>query len=313
ASKVLGVLMPSPYSSQGSIDDAMALAKNLGIETMTLPIEPGMRALLGTRDYVRKCGFNSVVLGLSGGVDSALTAAIAADAIGPDKVLGVLMPSPFSSKGSIDDALELSRQLGIETMTLPIEAPMKAMDDTLSPAFRGLERDVTEENIQARIRGNLLMALSNKRGALLLTTGNKSELAVGYCTLYGDMSGGLGVLGDVGKLDVYRLARYINRKAGRDVIPRAVLRKKPSPELKRGQVDPFDFDVVGPLVDEIVENRRGAAELVAMGFPPEVVDDTLRRIRRAEYKRWQAAPCIKITRKAFGIGWKMPIVNKYPG
>lgn len=282
--------------------------------------------VLGVRDYFRKTGFRRAVLGLSGGIDSSLAASIAAAALGPENVVGVSMPSKYSSPGSRTDAERLARNLGLAFVRFPVQTIVDAYRRVLAaPLVKVRERfgaradrddPVADENIQPRVRGNCLMDFSNRLrdlGLLVLNTGNKTELALGYCTLYGDMSGGLGVLGDVGKLDVYRLARYVNRKAGRDVIPRAVLRKKPSPELKKGQVDPFDFDVIGPLVDEIVENRRGAAELVAMGFPPDAVDDTLRRIRRAEYKRWQAAPCIKITRKAFGIGWKMPIVNKYAG
>ena len=267
----------------------------------------------GTRDYVRKCGFKSVVLGLSGGVDSALTAAIAADAVGADKVLGVLMPSPFSSQGSIDDALELARQLGIETMTLPIEQAMKAMEGTLSPAFRGLERDVTEENIQARIRGNLLMALSNKRGALLLTTGNKSELAVGYCTLYGDMSGGLAVIADVPKTMVYRVSRWLNEKRGRAIIPENTLTKAPSAELRPNQTDQDSlppYDVLDPILERHVERHEAADAIIAAGFDAVTVHRVLGLVRRAEFKRKQAAPGLKVTDRAFGTGWRMPIAAK---
>ncbi len=267
----------------------------------------------GTRDYVRKCGFTSVVLGLSGGVDSALTAAIAAEAVGSDKVLGVLMPSPFSSKGSIDDALDLARQLGIETLTLPIEAPMKAMEGALSPAFRGLERDVTEENIQARIRGNLLMALSNKRGALLLTTGNKSELAVGYCTLYGDMSGGLAVIADVPKTMVYRVSRWLNQRRGRAVIPESTLTKAPSAELRPNQTDQDSlppYDVLDAILERHVEHHQPADEIIAAGFDPPTVRRVLGLVRRAEFKRKQAAPGLKVTDRAFGTGWRMPIAAR---
>src|SRR5204862_7020721 len=228
--------------------------------------------VLGTRDYVRKCGFTSVVLGLSGGVDSALTAAIAADAVGADHVLGVLMPSPFSSRGSVDDALELTKQLGIETQTLPITEAMHAMESTLEPAFRGLEHDVTEENIQARIRGNLLMALSNKRGALLLTTGNKSELSVGYCTLYGDMSGGLAVIADVPKTMVYRIARWLNGTRGRTVIPEPTLTKAPSAELRPDQTDQDSlppYDVLDDILQRHIEQHQPADEIIAAGFEAE--------------------------------------------
>ena len=269
--------------------------------------------VLGTRDYVRKCGFKSVVLGLSGGVDSALTAAIAAAAVGPDKVLGVLMPSPFSSKGSVDDAVELAKQLGIETQTLPIETAMKAMESTLEPAFRGMARDVTEENIQARIRGNLLMALSNKRGALLLTTGNKSELSVGYCTLYGDMSGGLAVIADVPKTMVYRVARWLNKTRGRAIIPENTLTKAPSAELRPNQTDQDSlppYDVLDPILERHVEQHQPADEIIAAGFDAATVRRVLAMVRRAEFKRKQAAPGLKVTDRAFGTGWRMPIAAK---
>jgi NAD+ synthase/NAD+ synthase (glutamine-hydrolysing) len=269
--------------------------------------------VLGTRDYVRKCGFASVVLGLSGGVDSALTAAIAADAVGADRVLGVLMPSPFSSRGSVDDALELAKQLGIKTQTLPIESAMNAMEGTLGQAFHGLERDVTEENIQARIRGNLLMALSNKRGALLLTTGNKSELAVGYCTLYGDMSGGLAVIADVPKTMVYRVSNWLNATRGRAVIPENTLTKAPSAELRPNQTDQDSlppYDVLDAILERHVEHHQAADEIVAAGFDPATVRRVLSLVRRAEFKRKQAAPGLKVTDRAFGTGWRMPIAAR---
>jgi NAD+ synthase/NAD+ synthase (glutamine-hydrolysing) len=269
--------------------------------------------VLGTRDYVRKCGFKSVVLGLSGGVDSALTAAIAADAVGPDRVLGVLMPSPYSSQGSVDDALQLARQIGIETQTLPIEPAMCAMEATLEPAFQGLERDVTEENIQARIRGNLLMALSNKRGALLLTTGNKSELAVGYCTLYGDMSGGLAVIADVPKTMVYRVAQWLNATRGRAIIPESTLTKAPSAELRPNQTDQDSlppYDVLDAILERHVERHQTADEIIDAGFDPATVRRVLSLVRRAEFKRKQAAPGLKVTDRAFGTGWRMPIAAK---
>jgi len=267
----------------------------------------------GTRDYVRKCGFRSVVLGLSGGVDSALTAAVAADAVGRDNVLGVLMPSPFSSQGSVDDALDLAKQLGIETQTLPIEQAMHAMESTLAPAFTGLERDVTEENIQARIRGNLLMALSNKRGALLLTTGNKSELAVGYCTLYGDMSGGLAVIADVPKTMVYRVAQWLNAQRGRAIIPESTLTKAPSAELRPNQTDQDSlppYDVLDAILERHVERHEPADTIIAAGFEPATVRRVLGLVRRAEFKRKQAAPGLKVTDRAFGTGWRMPIAAK---
>ena len=271
--------------------------------------------VLGTRDYVRKCGFSKVVLGLSGGIDSALTAAIATDALGPGQVLGVLMPSPHSSRGSVYDALSLARNLGIETVTLPIETPMKAMDETLAGAFAGAARDVTEENIQARIRGNLLMALSNKRGAMLLTTGNKSEMAVGYCTLYGDMSGGLAVIADVPKTMVYRVSRWLNRTRGGEVIPEASLTKAPSAELRPNQTDQDSlppYDVLDDVLQRHIEQHQTAEEIIAAGFDRETVRRVLRLVRQAEFKRKQAAPGLKVTDRAFGTGWRMPIAAKVP-
>ena len=272
------------------------------------------RALvLGTRDYARKCGFDRVLLGLSGGIDSALTAAIAAEALGPDRVLGVLMPSPYSSRGSVDDSLALAANLRIETMTLPIADAMQAMDRTLEPAFAGAARDVTEENIQARIRGNVLMAISNKRGALLLTTGNKSELAVGYCTLYGDMSGGLGVIADVPKTMVYRVARWLNQTRGHLVVPEAVLTKAPSAELRPNQTDQDSlppYDVLDAILERHIESHESLEMIVAAGFDQATTERVLRLVRRAEFKRKQAAPGLKVTDRAFGRGWRMPIAAR---
>jgi NAD+ synthase/NAD+ synthase (glutamine-hydrolysing) len=272
------------------------------------------RALvLGTRDYACKCGFPSVVLGLSGGIDSALTAAIAAEALGADRVLGVMMPSPYSSQGSLGDARELARNLGIETMTLPIEALMQAFDQTLRA---GLDADlpgVARENIQARIRGNLLMALSNTRGSLLLTTGNKSELSVGYCTLYGDMSGGLAVIADVPKTMVYRVSRWRNLSAGRPIIPEATLTKAPSAELRPNQTDQDSlppYEVLDDILQRYIERHQPAEEIVAAGFERATVDRVLRLVRLAEFKRKQAAPGLKVTDRAFGTGWRMPIAAK---
>ena len=272
------------------------------------------RALvLGTRDYACKCGFGSVVLGLSGGIDSALTAAIAAEAVGPDRVLGVMMPSPYSSRSSIDDSVQLAANLGIATLTLPIDTAMAAMDQTLHDAFAGLARDVTEENIQARIRGNLLMALSNKRQALLLTTGNKSELAVGYCTLYGDMSGGLAVIADLPKTMVYRVARWLNETNGRHVIPEPILTKAPSAELRPNQTDQDSlppYDVLDDILQRHIERHQPAEDIVAAGFDRETVRKVLRLVRSAEFKRKQAAPGLKVTDRAFGTGWRMPIAAR---
>ena len=272
------------------------------------------RALvLGTRDYVRKCGFASVVLGLSGGIDSALTAAIAVDALGPDQVLGVLMPSPYSSRGSLDDARELAANLGLETMTLPIEPLMHTFDGTLRAALGADPPGVTAENIQARIRGNLLMALSNTRGALLLTTGNKSELSVGYCTLYGDMSGGLAVIADVPKTMVYRVAQWRNETAGRPQIPQATITKPPSAELRPNQIDQDSlppYDVLDDILERHVVRHQPTEEIVAAGFDPDTVARVLRLVRLAEFKRKQAAPGLKVTDRAFGTGWRMPIAAR---
>ena len=272
------------------------------------------RALvLGTRDYVRKCGFASVVLGLSGGIDSALTAAIAVDALGPDQVLGVLMPSPYSSRGSLDDARELAANLGLETMTLPIEPLMHTFDGTLRAALGADPPGVTAENIQARIRGNLLMALSNTRGALLLTTGNKSELSVGYCTLYGDMSGGLAVIADVPKTMVYRVAQWRNQTAGRPQIPQATITKPPSAELRPNQIDQDSlppYDVLDDILERHVVRHQPTEEIVAAGFDPDTVARVLRLVRLAEFKRKQAAPGLKVTDRAFGTGWRMPIAAR---
>lgn len=266
--------------------------------------------VLGTRDYVRKCSFSRVLLGLSGGIDSAVTAAIAAEAVGPENVLGVLMPSPYSSAGSVADAEALSHNLAISTLVLPIGDTMRAFDDTLADAFEGRARDVTEENIQARIRGNLLMALSNKYGSLLLTTGNKSELAVGYCTLYGDMSGGLAVISDVPKTMIYRLAHWLNRR--RMVIPESVLTKAPSAELRPNQTDQDSlppYDLLDEILVRHIEQHQSASEIVADGFEEGVVQSVVRMVKRAEFKRKQAAPGLKVTDRAFGTGWRMPIAR----
>ena len=294
------------------IDGARPIAPpaDLGIES-----EVWRALVLGTRDYARKCGFRSVVLGLSGGIDSALTAAIAAEALGPDCVLGVLMPSPYSSQGSLDDARELAANLGIETVTLPIASLMHTFDDTLREALAAPPRDVVAENIQARIRGNLLMALSNTRGALLLTTGNKSELSVGYCTLYGDMSGGLAVIADVPKTLVYAVARWRNQTEGRAVIPESSLTKAPSAELRPNQTDQDSlppYEVLDAILQRHIEQHQGAEEIIAAGFDAETVLRVLRLVQIAEFKRKQAAPGLKVTDRAFGTGWRMPIAGRRP-
>jgi NAD+ synthase (glutamine-hydrolysing) len=267
--------------------------------------------VLGVRDYFRKTGFKRALVGLSGGIDSSLVAVIAAEALGKENVTGVSMPSRYSSEHSKGDAETLADNLGIEFLSIPIELVFNAYEQALTPHFKGRPSDVAEENLQSRIRGNILMALSNKFGHLVLATGNKTELALGYATLYGDMSGGLEVIGDVSKMEVYALARFYNKKGSREVIPENCFSKIPSAELKPDQFDPFDYSIVSPLVDDIVEGRLSRPELVQKGYDEKVVDDTIKRVRGAEYKRRQAPPTIKITRKAFGLGWKMPIVNKF--
>lgn len=267
--------------------------------------------VLGVRDYARKTRFRKVLLGLSGGIDSALTAAIAADAMGPENVLGVMMPSIYSSAGSVDDSVELARHLGIQTLTLPIGGIMKTYDETLAPAFHNLPPDVTEENIQSRIRGNLLMALSNKYGALLLTTGNKSEMAVGYCTLYGDMNGGLAVIADLPKMMVYRVSNWRNRR--KPDIPESILTKAPSAELRPNQTDQDSlppYDLLDQILELHVEQCQSADEIIARGFDEATVRRVLRLVRMAEFKRKQAAPVLKVTSRAFGTGWRMPIVRQ---
>jgi len=262
---------------------------------------------------VTKCGFKKALLGLSGGIDSALTAAVAAEALGPDNLLGVLMPSPYSSQGSVDDSLALAANLGIETMTLPIGDLMRTFDATLAPAFAGYAPDLTEENIQARIRGNLLMALSNKYGSILLTTGNKSELAVGYCTIYGDMSGGLAVISDVPKTLVYAVCRWLNEHKGREIIPVAVIDKAPSAELRPDQKDQDSlppYEILDPIIHRLAVLRESREEVVRAGFERPVVDQVARLLRGAEFKRRQAAPGLKITDRAFGTGWRMPLAAR---
>lgn len=269
---------------------------------------------LGVRDYVRKCGFQKVLVGLSGGIDSALVATLAADALGPENVLGVGMPGPYSSPGSIRDAETLSRHLGIEFRVIPITPVFESYLETLDPAFDAAPRDVTEENIQARIRGNILMALSNKFGSLLLTTGNKSELAVGYCTLYGDMAGGLAAIADLPKTTVYSLARYINRSAER--IPQACLDKPPSAELRPNQTDQDSlppYEVLDAILKAYIEENKGADEIAATlpHVDPFLVRRTVRMVNAAEYKRQQAPPTLKVTAKAFGMGRRFPIAQKF--
>lgn len=269
---------------------------------------------LGVRDYLHKCAFKSAVLGLSGGIDSAVVAAIAVDALGSQNVVGVSMPSPYSSRGSIDDALALARNLGIECLQIPIGDSFTCFKGQFKEVFAGLPEDTTEENMQSRLRGMVLMSLSNKFGHLLLTTGNKSELAVGYCTIYGDMAGGLAVLSDVPKTMVYELARWMNRE--RETIPWSTIEKPPSAELKPDQVDQDTlppYDTLDEILRLYVEENLSAQEIAARGFDERTVRWVQRRVDLNEYKREQAAPGIKVTSRAFGIGRRMPIAQQYAG
>lgn len=270
--------------------------------------------VLGVRDYARKCRFSKVVLGLSGGIDSAIVAAIATAALGKENVLGILMPSPYSSEHSISDAVALAENLGIKTHLLAIGELMQGFDQTLGDLFAGTEFGLAEENIQSRIRGNLLMAIANKFGYLLLSTGNKSEMAVGYCTLYGDMNGGLAVIADVPKTRVYSLCQWLNRN--NEIIPQNVLTKPPSAELKPGQVDQDSlppYEILDDILQRLIHNHQSAAQIVAAGHDPVIVDRVIQMVARAEFKRRQAPPGLKITDRAFGTGWRMPIASNWVG
>lgn len=270
--------------------------------------------VLGVKDYVGKCRFSKVLLGLSGGVDSALVAAIATAALGKENVMGVLMPSPYSSEHSISDALVLAENLDIKTQILPIGELMQSFDKSLDDLFAGTEFGIAEENLQSRIRGNLLMAISNKFGYLLLSTGNKSEVAVGYCTLYGDMNGGLSVIADVPKTRVYSLCKWLNSHHQKELIPANILTKAPSAELKPGQVDQDSlppYEILDDILDRLIHQHQSAAAIITAGHEPVIVDRVLQLLSRAEFKRRQAAPGLKITDRAFGTGWRMPIASSW--
>jgi NAD+ synthase/NAD+ synthase (glutamine-hydrolysing) len=268
--------------------------------------------VMGTRDYVRKCGFSKAVVGLSGGIDSALTAAIAVRALGKNNVSGMFMPSQYTSRDNYEDTKSLADNLGIEYFQVPISGIFESFLTALSSVFENIQTEVTGQNIQARVRGTLLMAFSNKRGALLLSTGNKSEVAVGYCTLYGDMSGGLSVISDVPKMMVYHLAHLINKS--NEVIPQRILEKPPSAELKPDQTDQDDlppYDVLDEILTAYIEENKTEEEIIAKGFEPEVVTETVCRIHRNEHKRYQAPPGLKVTTKSFGYGRRYPMAQKY--
>ncbi|HAJ62858.1 MAG TPA: NAD+ synthase [Cyanobacteria bacterium UBA8543] len=288
--------------------------------------------VLGVRDYARKCGFKKVVIGLSGGIDSALVAAIATEALGTDNVIGVLMPSPYSSDHSVKDAQSLADNMGIQTHLLPIGELMQGYDHTLEALFTGTEFGIAEENIQSRIRGNLLMAIANKFGYLLLSTGNKSEMAVGYCTLYGDMNGGLAVIADVPKTRVYSLCQWLNTRGEqlnversnppsnpqsstpKEIIPTNILTKPPSAELKPGQIDQDSlppYDVLDDILYRWIEQHQSPDQIIAAGHDSAIVDRVVRMVTRAEFKRRQAPPGLKITDRAFGTGWRMPIASRW--
>ncbi|MEA5574559.1 NAD+ synthase [Calothrix sp. UHCC 0171] len=282
--------------------------------------------VLGVRDYAQKCRFSKAVLGLSGGIDSALVATIATAALGKENVLGILMPSPYSSDHSISDAIALSQNLGIKTQTIPIGELMKSFDNSLAEMFAGTEFGLAEENIQSRIRGNLLMAVANKFGYLLLSTGNKSEMAVGYCTLYGDMNGGLAVIADVPKTRVYSLCNWLNNRGTQgdselgdaekiiNPIPQNIITKAPSAELKPGQVDQDSlppYDILDDILQRLIHNHQSAAQIVAAGHEATVVARVIQLVNRAEFKRRQAPPGLKITDRAFGTGWRMPIASNW--
>lgn len=263
---------------------------------------------LGVRDYLKKCHFKKVLIGISGGIDSAVVTAVAVQTLGPKNVLGVLMPSPYTSTQSVVDAKKLAKNLGIKSVTFEIASLMKNYDKALKSAFGGLKKDITEENIQARIRGNLLMALSNKYKALVLSTGNKSELTVGYTTLYGDLTGGLAVIGDLSKTQVYKLAKWINRKG--ELIPKSIIEKAPSAELRTNQKDQDSlpsYDVLDKILSLHIEKHEGPKQIASKGFDKDLVKKVLSMVAGAEFKRRQSPPTLKVTSRAFGSGWRMPI------
>ena len=266
---------------------------------------------LGVRDYFRKTDCNVAVIGLSGGIDSALIACIAAVALGAENVTCVAMPGQYTADMSNLDAKLLVKNLGVKCLEVPINRIAETYNAELKDIFKDTQFDITEENIQSRIRGNILMAIANKFGYYVLSTGNKTELALGYCTMYGDMAGALAVISDLSKLEVYAVARYVNEKNGKQIIPERIFQRLPSAELAEDQFDPFDYEIVSPLVDLIVNDQKSSDELIKMGYDRNLIKDILNKIRLSEYKRRQAAPGLKVTGKAFGVGRRFPIINHY--
>jgi len=313
-----GAARPEPLPTVAVSDSHLGLpGRPPRVEPLLDPVEEVYRALvLGTRDYVRKNGFTHVVLGLSGGIDSSLVAVIAADALGPEQVTGVLMPSRYSSDGSITDADRLVEQLGIDAITIPIEPAHEAFTSMLAETFTGTQPGLAEENLQARVRGTILMTMSNKFDWMVLTTGNKSEMATGYSTLYGDMAGGFAVIKDVPKMLVYALCEDVNRRAGREIVPRTVIEKPPSAELRPDQKDEDSlppYSVLDQIIEGYVEDDRSIADLVAAGFDRDTVVRVTRLVDRSEYKRRQAPPGVRVSTKAFGKDRRLPITNRWPG
>jgi NAD+ synthetase len=313
ARKQIAMRLPQFREALGIVDvDGPRLQSADLAEVLSLEGEAYSALVLGVRDYIGKTGFKGVIIGLSGGIDSALTLCVAVDALGAGKVHAVMMPSPYTAQMSLDDSREMVRRLGVRYDEIAIAPAMQTYEKMLAPLFAGLPADTTEENIQARIRGNILMALSNKTGALVLTTGNKSEMAVGYCTLYGDMAGGFAVIKDVYKTLVYRLSRYRNTIS--DVMPENIIVRPPSAELKPGQVDQDslpEYEVLDAIVRAYMEEDRSPREIIAAGLPEADVRRVVRLLRIAEYKRRQAPIGIRITPRGFGRDWRYPVTNRY--
>ena len=317
AQKKCCMRLPSFEEALGIVDfDAGSLHSEQLAEELSIEAEAYQALVLGVRDYIGKTGFKGAIIGLSGGIDSALTLCVAVDALGADKVRAVMMPSPYTAQMSLDDSREMIRVLGVRYDEIAIAPAMAVYGEMLDPLFVGLPADTTEENIQARIRGNILMAISNKTGSLVLTTGNKSEMAVGYCTLYGDMAGGFAVIKDVYKTLVYRLSRYRNTLCqGDPVIPENIIVRPPSAELKPDQTDQDSlppYEVLDAIVRAYMEEDRSPREIIAAGLPEDAVRRVVRLLRIAEYKRRQAPIGIRITARGFGKDWRYPITNRYP-